>query len=191
MVKNRIGKTLLKNRYLTVSCLLLLFGTILGIVALKSLPEELFQKICILVTTQKSDFFHIFCDQFIFSEILLSAVFLSGFSLSGHLTNGTTVLLSGIIYGIKNSASYTVFGSDHVISALIEFFIFYLFYVYLFLTMAECSFQQTQKLFLSALKEKDEKTHYNAKSHAVKFICFTVLLALFSVLYAYLSLLIG
>ena len=190
MIRNMIGKTLLKNRYLAVSCVLLIFGTILGIVALKSLPEELFQEINTIVTKSQNNFLNIFIDQFVFSEILLLMVFLSGFSLLGHLTNGLTILLFGMVYGIKNSAAYSAFGSDYVSFAFIKFFIFYIFYMFLFLMMAESSLQQSQKLFIATFSKSDDKPHYHAKIQTVKFICFTVFSALFSALYAYLSILI-
>ncbi len=191
MVKNVIGKTLLKNRYLAISCLLLLFGTILGIIAMKSFSEDLYQKVYIVVTKSEDSFFDIIINRFVFLEILLFMAFLSGFSILGHLTGGMTAIILGVVYGIKNAVSYSVLGSDYVIHAIIEFFVFYIFFVFFFLLMLESSFQQTQILFLSTFAENDDRPHYNAKSQSVKFICFTVISLLFLALYAYLTVLIG
>ncbi len=190
-MNEKIRQTLRRNRYLLLAVSVLLLGTVIGVVALQNLPKELLEKVQTLSIMGKKDFKTIWWDRFAFSECVLFGLFISGFSLFGHGTASFLLLLYGMIYGVKNAVSYHFLGSGYLIPALAEFFSFLIFTVFCFLVMGENSFYSSELLRRIIQKKNDEKPHYNGKNQAVKLICFTVILAVFSALSSYLSLVLA
>lgn len=187
MSKEKIFETLRKNRYLIFSCFVLICGIVFGTAVLKYIPDELCKNIYEIISKESSDFFINFIDKFTLPFIILTALYLSGFSAAGQITAALAVFINGTIYGIKNAVNYSFMGADFLISDLLEYFTFTIYIGFLTLIMSENALASAKKILISLKSDLPEKPHYNAKKITVKYVTFTAVFAAFSAFSVFVS----
>ncbi len=181
MSKKTVLATLKKNRYLIISCAVLIAGIVFGTAVLKYLPNELCRSIYEITSKESENFYIGFIDKFTLPFIIITALYLSGFSAAGQVTAGIAVFSDGAIYGLKNAVNFSFGGTDFFVSALLEYFTFTVFIGFLLLIMSENAFASARKICVSLKSDAVEKPCYNAKNLTVKYIAFTAVFAVFSV----------
>ncbi len=187
MNAKKVFDTIKKNRYLIISCVILIFGIIFGTIVLKYLPDELCKNL-FEITSRKSEIFYIgFIDKFTLPFIVMTALYFSGFSAAGQVTAGIALFADGAIYGVRNAVNYSFVGADFLVTALLEYFTFTIYIGFLVLIMSENAFASARKVSLSLRPETTEKPYYNAKKFTVKYITFTAIFAVFSAFSAFIS----
>lgn len=187
MSKNSVFENVRKNRYLIISAVLLICGIAFGKEILDYLPPELCKNIFEIASKKSNSFYIAYIDKFTLPFVIITALYLSGFSAAGQITAGVAMFADGAIYGIKNAVNYSFVGKDYIIPALFEYFTFTIFIGFLLLIMSESAFASAKKIYLNVKSEGAEKPHYNAKNITVKYIAFTAVFAVFSAFSAFIS----
>ncbi|MBQ7875652.1 MAG: hypothetical protein IJ306_10965 [Oscillospiraceae bacterium] len=185
-----IFEVIYKNRFLILSCAVLIAGTIFGTSMLNYLPEEICKNLYAFISQDaksfSAGFFNIFC----FPFIMLLGIYLAGFSAFGYITSFIVIFINGVFFGFENGINYMFSGTDYIINGLISYFTATLYFGFMLVIMAGNSVFSSRRI-LSRIKNKDaEIPHYNAKNQTVKFIAFTVIFAVFSAISAYISMII-
>lgn len=187
MSREKIFETFRKNRYLIFSCAVLICGIIFGTAVLKYIPDELCKNIYGIISKESGEFLISFIDKFTLPFIILTALYLSGFSAAGQITAALAVFADGAIYGIKTAVNYSFAGTDFLILALLEYFTFTIYIGFLILIMSENALASAKKVFVSLKSDLPEKSHYNAKKITVKYVTFTAVFAVFSAFSVFVS----
>ena len=190
MDKKVIYENIYKNRFLIISCVVLVFGTIFGTSMLKIIPEEICENFYGFVSKQSLDLFNVFINRFSLPFIILLFLYFSGTSLLGMFSALAAVFISGFFFGFENSINYKFSGMDYVINSLVIYFTSAVFMNFMIIVMAENSIFSSKQLHNIISNKNPEKSHYNAKKLSVKFITFTVFAALISLISAGFSLFI-
>ncbi|MBR3610720.1 MAG: hypothetical protein IKL57_04555 [Oscillospiraceae bacterium] len=186
--RNQFFEALFKNRYIFILCSMLILGTFFGTSMLRLLPQNMCENLFSFLSEESSNFRRTFFDVFTLPFITLSASFISGFSLIGSYFIPVIIFAEGAIYGFKNALFYSFSGSEHILYAAISFVIINLLYGFMLIIISESTIYLSKsycKRNINIENETAEKPHYNAKNHVVKFITFTAVLMLTSVLFAY------
>ena len=173
-----IWNALYKNRFLILSCLMLILGTFFGTSMLKIIPEELSENLFGFVSKSSSEFINIFINRFSFPFIILFGIYLSGTCILGNFTAPAAIFINGFFFGFENALNFKFTGMDHVVSALVIFFTSAVFIDFILLIMSENSIYSSRQLSKCVSNKNDEKPHYNAKNLTVKFIGFTAVFAI-------------
>lgn len=185
MDRKKTFELLLKNRFLILSCVVLILGTLFGTSVLKIIPEEVCGNLFIIISEKSESFMGCFLNKFCFSFVILLGIYLSGFSIIGTVLTFSTIFINGMVYGIQNGILYMFYSSDYILSGLLSYALSTLYFGFLIIIMAESSVFSSRRI-LDILKNKNtEKTHYNAKNQTVKFFTFTAIFMGISVFYAY------
>ena len=122
MDKKVIYENIYKNRFLIISCVVLVFGTIFGTSMLKIIPEEICENFYGFVSKQSSDLFNVFINRFSFPFIILLFLYFSGTSLLGMFPALAAVFISGFFFGFENALNFKFLGMDYIVTALVIFF---------------------------------------------------------------------
>ena len=178
MDRKTIIETVFKNRFLILSCLMLILGTLFGTCVLKIVPEEFSKNLFNFVSKSSLDFMNIFINRFSFPFIILIGIYLSGTGIFGSITAQVMLFINGFFFGFENALNFKFSGMDYVISALVIFFTSAVFLNFFLLIIAENSVYSSIYLLKCVLDRTSEKPHYNAKKITVKFISFTVIFAI-------------
>ncbi|MBQ7124218.1 MAG: hypothetical protein IJO01_06365 [Oscillospiraceae bacterium] len=185
MDRKKTFELLLKNRFLILSCVVLILGTLFGTSVLKIIPEEVCGNLFIILSEKSESFMGCFLNKFCFSFVILLGIYLSGFSIIGTVLTFSTIFINGMVYGIQNGILYMFYSSDYILSGLLSYALSTLYFGFLIIIMAESSVFSSRRI-LDILKNKNtEKPHYNAKNQTVKFFTFTAIFMGISVFYAY------
>lgn len=178
MDRKVIWNALYKNRFLILSCLMLILGTFFGTSMLKIIPEELSENLFGFVSKSSSEFINIFINRFSFPFIILFGIYLSGTCILGNFTAPAAIFINGFFFGFENALNFKFTGMDHTVSALVIFFTSAVFIDFILLIMSENSIYSSRQLSKCVSNKNDEKPHYNAKNLTVKFIGFTAVFAI-------------
>lgn len=170
-----IWDTFYKNRFLILSCVMLILGTFFGTSMLKMIPEELSENLFGFVSKQSSEFMNIFINMFSFPFIILFGIYLSGTCVLGNFTAPAVIFINGFFFGFKNSLNFKFLGMNHIVPVLVIFFTSAIFIDFILLIMSENSIYLSNQLLKCLSNINSEKPHYNAKNLTVKFIGFTVI----------------
>ena len=172
-----IWNALYKNRFLILSCLMLILGTFFGTSMLKIIPEEISGNLFECISKSTSDYINIFINRFSFPFIILFGIYLSGTGILGNFTASAVIFINGFFFGFENALNFKFSGMDHTVSALVIFFTSAVFIDFILLIMSENSIYLSRQLSKCVSNKNDEKPHYNAKKLTVKFISFTAVFA--------------
>ena len=186
--RKSIFENIYRNRYIAILCVILILGTIFGTGLLKVLPETVCKNIYVFLSQEPNDYYSQFLNTFSLSFILLTASYLSGFSLIGKYFVPSIVFFDGTFYGFKNSIIYKYTGTEYLFQALITLILIKFFYEFLLIIISESSVYLSKSYFDKSKSHENDtfkKTHYNTRNHNVKFIAFTAILALISAVSAY------
>lgn len=179
-----------KNRFLILSCAVLIVGTIFGTSMLKFLPEEIGKNLFNFVSSKTESFSGGFLNRFCFPFMMLLGIYLAGFSTLGYITALAVIFINGAFFGFENGLHYMFSGTDHIMNALISYFTATVYFGFMLIIMAESSVFSS-RIISNRIKNKNaESPHYNAKNQTVKFITFTVIFAIFAALSAYISIIV-
>ncbi len=178
MDRKLIWDTFYKNRFLILSCLMLVLGTFFGTSMLKIIPEELSENLFGFVSKSSSEFINIFINRFSFPFIILFGIYLSGTCILGNFTAPAMIFINGFFFGFENALNFKFLGLNYAVSALVVFFTSAVFIDFIVLIMSENSICLSQQLLKCISNKNNEKPHYNAKNLTVKFISFTVIFAI-------------
>ena len=108
MDKKVIYENIYKNRFLIISCVVLIFGTIFGTSMLKIIPEEICENFYGFVSKQSSDLFNVFINRFSFPFIILLFLYFSGTSLLGMFSALAAIFINGFFYGFGTFISFLI-----------------------------------------------------------------------------------
>lgn len=180
--------TVLKNRFLILSCAVLILGTVFGTSMLKFLPEEVLKNLFGFLSNRPSDFMNEFINKLSFPLLILISLYFSGSGIFGSFTAPFLVFIYGAFYGFENSLNYMFYGADYIVSCMISFFTGTFFYGFAILLMSENSIFSSKSIMNCIKGKSEEKPHYNAKKQAVKLVAFTACFAIISVFSAFISL---
>ncbi len=178
MDRKIIVDTFIKNRFLILSCLMLVFGTLFGTSMLKIIPEELSSNLFNLISRTSSDFINVFINRFSFPFIILIGIYLSGTGIFGKFTSLVLLFIYGFFLGFEDAINFKFSGMDYIVSALVIFFTSAVFINFILLIMAENSIYSSRQLLKCLYDKTSEKPHYNTKKLTVKFISFTAISAI-------------
>ncbi len=184
MDKKNIYEIIYKNRFLILTCSMLILGTIFGTSMLKVMPDEFSRNLFEIVSKTSTDFMNIFINKFIFSFFILSGLFFSGTGIFGSFTVPFLILINGLLFGMENALNYNFSGMDYIFNSLINFSTSALFINFLLIIMSENSIFSSKQISKAVFENSNEKTHYNAKKITVKFITFTVIFTIISLISA-------
>lgn len=182
MDKKAAINAVIKNRFLILICMMLIFGTFFGTSMLKYLPEETSRNIFNFISSDSESFFNAFIDRFSFPFIVLIGIYFSGSSIFGTFSAPFIIFIYGMLIGFENALKYSFFGADYIINGMILYFCGALYFGFIIITMAESSIFSSRKLIACLKVTNAEKPHYNAKKHTVKFFAFTVCFAVISLI---------
>ena len=179
-----------KNRYLLLSCVVLLLGTVFGTSMLKIMSDEICRNIYIFISSDTDNLQNIFMNIFAFPFLTLILIFLSGTSFLGKITVPLMIFINGFVYGLKNAIFYSNSGADYITYDVISFFTSTLFFAFSLIIMSENSIVMSNMILEFIKKPNAEKPHYNAKKQYVKLATFTAVFVLISILSAQITLFI-
>lgn len=179
-----------KNRFLILSCAVLIAGTIFGTSMLSFLPENISRNLFDFVSQEPKSFLNSFLNRFCFPFILLFGIYLAGFSALGYITSLTAVFINGAFFGFENGLNYMFLGFDYFVNNIISYFTATLYFGFMLIIMAESSAFLSKQIISKINNKNQEISHYNAKNQTVKFITFTLIFAIFSSISAYISIII-
>lgn len=182
-----IFNTVYKNRFLILSCAVLVAGTIFGTSMLGFLPEDMGKNIYDFVSQKPESFSAGFADKFCFPFIILLGIYLAGFSALGYATSLAAVFINGAFFGFENGIKYMFSGTDYIMDGAISYFTATVYFVFMLIIMAEGSVFSAKHILNKIKSNNAENTHYHAKKQTVKFIAFTLAIAFFSAFSAYIS----
>lgn len=178
-------KEIIKSKYLITSCVLFLTGLIIGVCVLNFLPETLKNQLGTLEFITSKNLLNSAINKFTLPLAVIIFLYLGGFNAMGHITITAVLLGFGTVCGIKEALNYYYLGNDFIVNAVVEYFTFSIYSVFLVLTMAESSFFSAQAIYRQIYTTTGDKTHCNAKNQSVKFVTFTAVIMMFSLLSAY------
>lgn len=185
-----IFDTVYKNRFLILSCVVLIAGTFFGTSMLKYLPENICKNLYSFISQNPESFSTEFLNKFCFPFMILICIYLAGFSALGCITSLAAVFINGAFFGLENGLNYMFSGTDYIISGLISFFTAKLYFCFMLIIMAESTVFLSRRISEKLKNNSAEIPHYNAKNQTVKFITFTFAFAIFSAVSAYISMFI-
>lgn len=185
MSAKKVLDLVLKNKFLIICCAVLILGTVFGTLVLKYLPEKLCGELLLLASPKADSFLTGFINRIALPLIILTSLYLSGFSAAGHATSAAAVFICGAIMGIKSAVNYLYSGTGFFLTALAEYFTFSLYVCFLLITMAESSFFSSQQIYIRAYRPSREISHTYAGNATVMYIAFTAASALFAAFSAY------
>lgn len=184
MERKVLFRNISENRFLIISCVMLILGSVFGVSMLRIIPEEIAKNYYMLITESGFEIFNLFINRFSFSFIILLCIFLSGTSILGIFSAPAAVFINGLFIGLLNALNYRYSGMDHIINSLILFFTSAVFNNFIIILMSENAFIYSSRLIDAVANKTAEKPHYNAKKLTVKFICFTVFMGFVSLISA-------
>lgn len=187
MDRKAIVDAIYKNRFLILICTVLILGTLFGIYVLKILPENICRNLYGFISENSNNFANEMLNRFSFPFIILTAEFFAGFSLLGKFTSPAATFINGVFFGFENGLKYMFLGKDFITSGVISYFTSTLYFGFFVILMAEASVCCSKQLYFSIKNSNTEKTLYNAKKQTVKFITFTLIIAVFSAFSAFIS----
>ena len=183
MDKKLIFNVVYKNRFMVISCIMLILGTLFGNSVLKIIPEEISENLFEFISKSTSDFINIFINRFSFPFIILIGIYLSGTGILGCFTAPAILFINGFFFGFENALNFKFLGMNYVVSALVVFFTSAVFIDFILLIMSENSIQSSLRLLNCVSNKNVEKTHYNTRNLTVKFISFTVIFVIICLIY--------
>ena len=178
--------TIKQNRYLIISCLILIYGITIGTFLIKFIPNDLCKNIFDLISNNSVSVKTKFFDLFIMSFSVLALEFIFGMNLCGNLINNIILFFNGIIIGICKSLNFHFLGTDFIFNSAIEYFTYTVFVEFVIIIMSESALQFSKQL-RAEINQNTEKNGLKLKKYTVKFIAFTLITAIFSLLSAYIS----
>lgn len=184
MDKKALYRNIYENRFLIISCAVLIFGTVFGMSMLKVIPAEITENYHKLISESNYEIINLFINRFSLSFMVIMCLYLSGTSVLGIFSAPAAVFLNGLFIGFQNAVNYKYSGMDHIINSLILFFTSTVFSNYFILIMSESALIYSGRLIDTVSGKTTEKAHYNAKKLTVKLIGFTVVLAVISMISA-------
>lgn len=190
MDRKMIFNMVYKNRNLIMCCAVLIFGCVFGISVLKLLPESVSGNLFSILSRNTNDFGSIFFNNFSFPAIIFTAVFLSGFSLLGRLSSLFSVFTNGAVFSFVNGMNYMFLGAENFVNSVVLYVILTVYYEFMLIILAENAIFASDCIKKCINSKNEEKPHYNAKKITVKYIGFTVILAVFSAFSAYISIIL-
>ena len=180
MDKKTIFSTVYKNRFLFLICSMLILGTFFGTVVLKIIPENIAENLFGFVSKSSLDFKGIFINSFSFPFIIIIGIYLSGTGIFGSFTAPAILFINGFFFGFENALNYKFSGMNYIINSVIIFFTLTVFIDFMMIVLSENSIYYSKQLAACLNDKNTEKPHYNAKKITVKFVTFTVILAVVS-----------
>lgn len=174
-----------KNRVLILFCAVLIFGCFFGTSVLKVLPNEVCNNLFTIISYENSGFINEFTNRFCFPAVIITFVYLAGFSVFGRFTSVFAVFTYGVYFAFLNGINYMFSGVDYFIKSLVLYFTALLFFGFFLIIMAENAFYSSKTLFDSVGNNNAEKPHFKAKNLTVKYIGFTVVFGAFSAFSSY------
>ncbi len=184
MDKKSILTAVIKNRFVILICFMLISGTFFGMSMLKIIPEEINKNLFGFISNSSSEFINIFLNRFSFPFIILTGIYFSGNSIFGNFTVPAIIFINGFFFGFENALNFKFLGIDHIILALIIFFTSTVFIDFVLLVMSENSIYSSRQLLKCLSNKNAENSHYNAKNITVKYIGFTVIIAIVCIISA-------
>ena len=190
MDRKIIFNTIYKNRNLIICCAVLIFGCAFGISVLKLLPQNICGNLYSILSKKTNDFESVFLNNFCFPAIIFTSVFLSGFSLLGKFSALFSVFINGVFFSFTNGINYMFLGAENFISSVVLYFTLTVYYGFMLIILTENAIHTSDCLKKCVNYKDEEKPHYKAKNLYVKYIGFTVILAIFSTFSAYISIIL-
>ncbi len=184
MDKKFILYPLYKNRFLILSCVMLILGTFFGMSMLRIIPKEISENLFGFISNSSSEFINIFLNRFSLPFIILTGIYFSGNSIFGSFAVPAIVFINGFLFGFENALNFKFSGMDYIILSLIIFFTSTVFIDFLLLIMSEVSVYSSRQIIKCLSDKNAEISHYNAKNITVKYIGFTVIIAVISIISA-------
>lgn len=182
--------TAYKNRFLILSCAVLIAGTFFGTSMLKYLPENICINLYNFISQNPESFSSEFLNKICFPFFMLISIYLAGFSALGCITSLAAIFINGAFFGFENGLNYIFSGTDYIINGLISYFTATLYFSFMLIIMAESSIFLSRRISEKLKSDRTEIPHYNAKKQTVKFITFTFVFAIFSAISTYISMFI-
>ncbi|MBE6899187.1 MAG: hypothetical protein E7479_00755 [Ruminococcaceae bacterium] len=182
MDKKIVIDTVIKNRFLIIICIMLVFGTIFGTSMLGYLPEEICLNIFDFISSDSENFINDFINSFSFPFLILLGLYFSGSSILGTISVPFIIFIYGAFTGFENAVKYSILGADYIVNGMILYFCGALYFGFIIIVMAESSIFSSKKLKACIKDINAEKPHYNAKKQAVKFVGFTACFAIISLI---------
>lgn len=180
MERKLIMNAVIKNRFLILSCLMLICGTFFGMGMIRYLPEEICKNIFNFISVFQKDYLNIFLNIFSFPFLILLALFFSGSCIFGNLTAPFLIFVFGAVEGFENSVVYMFLGENYIIYEMIYYLTGTVCFNYILIIMSENSLAAVKKLNYSIKETNSEKPYYNAKNQIVKFVAFTFVFVVIS-----------
>ena len=182
MDRKTLFKRVLKNRYLILVCLILILGTYFGTCVLKIIPENIAENLFGFVSKSALDFKGVFINRFSFPFIVLIGIYLSGTGILGSLTVPLVVFINGFLFGFENALNYKFLGMNYIVNSVMIFFTLTVFLDFMIIILSENSIYSSKQLTDYITGKNTEKSHYNAKKITVKFVTFTVIFVVVSLI---------
>ena len=190
MDKKAVVENIIKNRFLILSCAMLIAGTFFGMSMLKIIPEEICVNLYNFISKTSDDLFNLFINKFSFPFLIMICLYFSGTSIFGVFSALLGIFINGFIFVLENSLKYEFIGINYIVNSTINFFTSAVFINLILVIMTENSIFYSRQLSDIICNKNSEKSHYNAKNMHVKFLTFTVILAIISFISACFSLFI-
>lgn len=185
MDRKNIFLTVYKNRFLFLICMMLILGTFFGTCVLKIIPENIAENLFRFIAKSSLDFKGIFINSFSFPFIVLIGIYLSGTGILGSFTVPAILFVNGFFFGFENALNYKFSGMNYIINSVIVFFTLVIFLNFMIIILSENSIYCSKQLTDYINGKNTEKSHYNTKKITVKFIIFTVIFAVVSLISSY------
>lgn len=190
MDKKAVVENIIKNRFLILGCAMLIAGTFFGMSMLKIIPEEICVNLYNFISKTSDDLFNLFINKFSFPFLIMICLYFSGTSIFGVFSALLGIFINGFIFGFENSLKYEFIGINYIVNSTINFFTSAVFINLILVIMTENSIFYSRQLSDIICNKNPEKSHYNTKNMHVKFLTFTVILAIISFISACFSLFI-
>lgn len=187
MDKKTVFEEIYKNRFLIISCAVLIMGTFFGTSMLGFIPEEIRANLFDFISGDSREFGSVFINRFTFPFFVLLCLFLSGTSIFGEILSIITIFINGLLFGFEKALYYNYCEADYIPEAIIIFFTSTLFFEFILITASENSFFSSKKIIRAIENKNAEKPHSLARNSVVKLIAFTVVFAVISAFSAYIS----
>ena len=187
MEKKLIFSDIYKNRFLILSCLMLISGTIFGTSMLRFLPEEVLENLYGFLSEQTENFPNEFINRFFFPFAVLMGLYFSGSGIFGRFTAPVLVFIYGSVFGLENSLKFMFSGADYLMDSMILFFSGTFFFGFSLLIMSENSIFSSKGIVSCIKGKNDGKPLYNAKKQAIKFAAFTACFIIISAFSAFIT----